>query len=217
MIDFESLGRNVAGNYRYVSWSHRWARSRLKREDRIIARFLAKHENLYRGNRPWKSLDLGCGSQPANPFGADTVCGIDIRDDVQNNVLMADLTFDPIPNETSSLDFVTAHDFIEHVPRVIPLDSGSRFPFVELMREINRVLKPGGFFYSRTPAYPHHEVYQDPTHVNIITSNTFPYYFCWHGLGGPWARMYGFQGRFEFVGQRWSGPRLLTIMRKMSS
>jgi hypothetical protein len=29
--------------------------------------------------------------------------------------------------------------------------------------------------------------------------------------------MYGFQGRFEFVGQRWSGPRLLTVMRKMSS
>lgn len=147
MIDFENLGRNLAGNYRYISWSHRWAKPRLKREDRIIARFLAKHENLYRGGRPWASLDLGCGSHPANPFGAETVCGIDIRDDVENNVLKADLTFDPIPCETSSLDFVTAHDFIEHVPRVIALGSGSRFPFVELMSEIYRVLKPGGFFF----------------------------------------------------------------------
>jgi hypothetical protein len=28
--------------------------------------------------------------------------------------------------------------------------------------------------------------------------------------------MYGFKGRFDLVSQRWSGPRLLTVMVKLS-
>jgi SAM-dependent methyltransferase len=217
MLDISNLLRNLGGNYRFVHHAHRWAEPGLRQQNRIIERFVSKHRAGYPAQRPWSSLDLGCGSEPANPFAAEAIAGVDIREDVQNNVVRADLAFDAIPFASDSQDFVTAHDFVEHVPRVIPFQAGSRFPFVELMSEIHRVLKPGGYFYSRTPAFPHPDVFQDPTHVNIITVNTFPYYFCWHGLGGPWARMYGFKGRFELMGQRWSGPRLLTVMKKMVS
>ncbi len=54
------------------------------------------------------------------------------------------------------------------------------------------MLRPGGFFYALTPAYPSVEAFCDPTHVNIITNSTHRYF-----TGeSPLARMYGFQGHF---------------------
>ena len=70
------------------------------------------------------------------------------------------------------------------------------------MNEIYRVLKPGGIFLHVTPAFPSPEAFQDPTHVNIITENTFPCYFC---NPNPDAKNlgYGFTGDFELIDQRW--------------
>ena len=67
------------------------------------------------------------------------------------------------------------------------------------MDEIWRVLAPGGLLYAVTPAYPHAEAFQDPTHVNIITDHTHDY-FCG---AKPLARMYGFGGRFEMRRLEW--------------
>ena len=100
-----------------------------------------------------KALDLGCGLQPNNLFKKDEAYGIDIRENTAANVLSADLAISPIPFPDNYFDCVTALDFIEHIPRVI-YNPNIRFCFVELMNEIYRVLKPDGYFYSRTPAYP---------------------------------------------------------------
>jgi SAM-dependent methyltransferase len=142
------------------------------------------------------------------------VCGIDVRASDDPAVVVANLSVAPIPFDDRSFDVVTAFDFIEHVPR-IDLSRDGRFPFVELMNEVHRVLKPGGLFYARTPAYPHADAFQDPTHVNIITEATFRSYFCFHDYGDPWARMYGFAGNFEMVSQGWAGSWLMTLMRKV--
>ena len=37
------------------------------------------------------SLDLGCGEKPKNFFQASKVFGIDVREDLSNNVVKADL------------------------------------------------------------------------------------------------------------------------------
>lgn len=158
-----------------------------------------------------KSLDLGCGLTPKNPFNATEAYGIDVRDDAQAHVVKADLVIEPIPFEDAAFDYVTAHDFIEHVPRVIYLPQ-RRNPFVELMNEIHRVLKPGGLFMSFTPAYPQAAVFRDPTHVNFITDETFPLYF---DDKYRWATAYGFTGAFQVVSQEWRGPQLLSILRKV--
>lgn len=107
----------------------------------------------------------------------------------------ANLSLDPIPHPDSSFDSISAFDFLEHVPRVLSTADGrsTRFPFLELMGEIHRVLKPGGRLYAVTPAYPNAEAFQDPTHVNIITDQTW-LYFC--GVT-PLAKPYGFTGSFE--------------------
>ena len=123
-----------------------------------------------------KTLDLGCGDNPKNPFNASNVYGVDIREDLENGIRCADLAIEKIPYEDEFFDYVTAFEFIEHIPRVV-YSPKRRNSFVELMNEIYRVLKPGGLFLSSTPGYPHGVAFRDPTHVNFITNETFPLYF----------------------------------------
>lgn len=156
-----------------------------------------------------RSLDLGCGLRPKNFFNASLVYGIDNRDDVNERVHRADLILEPIPFADEFFDFVTAHDFLEHIPRLLYVPA-RKTPFVDLMNEIWRVLKPGGRFLSQTPAFPQPAAFTDPTHVNIITDQTFPIYFC----GPLWAKPYGFVGMFELIHQQWNGPHLITVLER---
>lgn len=156
------------------------------------------------------TLDIGCGRDPKNPFQARRVFGLDIREDVDKNVKCADLTLEPIPFPDCSFDYVTAYDFMEHVPRVIYLPA-RRFPFVELMNEIWRTLKPRGIFLSHTPIFPFSPAFRDPTHVNILTHETFPLYF---DNRQRLAGMYGFRGAFEILDQALMPPHLISVLRK---
>lgn len=158
------------------------------------------------------SLDLGCGASPRNPFMATNVSGIDMMPSVvSSSIHQVDLNIDSIPFSDGSLDYVTAFDFLEHVLRAAYVNNKLRLCFVELMNEIYRVLARGGVFLSLTPIYPHPEVFQDPTHVNIMTDKTLTYYFCSPTL---WARMYGFNGKFISVYQNLeSEGKMLSILR----
>ncbi len=160
---------------------------------------------------PTLALDIGCGPKPRNHFNADEVYGLDIRDDLPNKVYMADVIVDKIPFADSFFDYVTAHDLIEHIP-VILYSPTRRYPFVELMNEIWRVLKPGGKFFSLTPAYPNAAAFFDPTHVNYITEETFALGFC---SDNPTARSAGFYGQFVVDAQIWLGPHLACQLTKL--
>jgi len=160
-----------------------------------------------------KTLDLGCGLEPKNPFNADEIYGIDIRESVNKNIFNVDLAIQPMPFEDNFFDFVTAFDFIEHIPRVVYLPR-RKFCFVDFMSEVYRVLKPNGMFLSFTPAFPKAPAWRDPTHINIITDETFPMYFddkvCT-------AKMYGFKGAFSIDHQSWHQDdiHLQTFMKKV--
>ena len=157
-----------------------------------------------------KTLDLGCGTKPRNPFSAHTVFGVDINDVSISNIVQSDLSQSPIPFENGSMNFITAFDFIEHVPRVIYLPS-IRFSFIELMNEIHRVLKPGGIFLAQTPVYPFSACFTDPTHVNPVTSETFSLYF---DDQRKWGAIYGFKGSFRVRQQVLFATHLLTVLQK---
>lgn len=150
------------------------------------------------------SLDLGCGETIRNPYQALKVVGLDIQD--------ADLAIEPIPHPDDYFDFVTAYDFLEHIPRLLYVPQ-RRYPFVELMSEVWRVMKVGGKFLSSTPAFPHAPAFQDPTHVNIITPLTFAEYF---DDEKTWAKMYGFKGKFRINNMRYHGPHLIAELEKVS-
>ena len=163
-----------------------------------------------------KTLDLGCNDRPRNPYNHQEVYGIDLMPLELEGItyFQANLSLQPIPFPDNYFDCVSAFDFIEHVPRqLLSLDTGqTRLPFIELMNEIWRVLKPGGIFYAVTPAYPSAVAFQDPTHVNFITKRTHEY-FCGNS---PGANTYGFVGRFEALRVEFVVPKIaLTANRSM--
>ena len=189
-------------------------------EPALLPRLLALDQDLAAKPRiilprETASLDLGCGKDPKNPFQAHSVSGVDVRNvslPGLRELRTADLVTDPIPYPDNSFDYITAFDFIEHIPRLIYAPR-RRNAFVELMNEIYRCLKPGGLFLSLTPAYPNKQAFQDPTHVNIITEDTFPSYF---DDTRRWGRMYGFTGIFRIVHQSWKDEgKLLSILRAL--
>jgi SAM-dependent methyltransferase len=151
-----------------------------------------------------RHLDLGCGPVPRNPYQQDELFGVDIaptENSSQITIRQANLTLQAIPFPDHYFDSLSAFDFLEHVPRVLPTPDGlsTRFPFIELMNEIHRVLRPGGILYALTPCYPAYEAFQDPTHVNIMTEKTHLYFTGANPLG----RMYGFSGQFEARKVEW--------------
>jgi SAM-dependent methyltransferase len=156
-------------------------------------------------------LDLGSGARPSNPFKCKTLIASDVN---PSAVGVEDLNFSfvqitdisNIPLADKSVDTVSAFDLLEHIPRYKYTWSWN--PFIEIMNEIYRVLKPGGIFLAVTPAFPSPQAFQDPTHVNIISEETISYFD-----ENAWATTlsYGYVGRFSKVHQSWlrgSGPYL---------
>lgn len=147
------------------------------------------------------SLDIGCGGNPRNPFNVESVYGVDIVSSSNANIKQADLTIEKIPFDDNLFNYVTAYDFIEHIPRLIYYKNKRLQPFIELMNEVWRVLKPGGIFKAHTPAFPKEEAFVDPTHINFITKDTHKY-FC----GNEYlelSKSYGFNGLFQAKNIYW--------------
>ena len=148
-----------------------------------------------------RTLDLGCNKEPRNPFDATEVYGLDIFDQGNPNIKIGDVVLDGIPFEDNYFDYITAYDFVEHIPRLLYIDGKRRAPFMELMSEVYRTLKTGGTFKAHTPAVPYSQTFQDPTHVNFITENTVAYFI----IGGmvEVGNDYGFNGQFKLINQYW--------------
>jgi SAM-dependent methyltransferase len=151
-----------------------------------------------------KTLDLGCGFHANNPFNAAELFGVDLttpKEPTPFNFKQVNIATESLPFSNSYFDYVTAFDVIEHIPRqaIDYRDNSVKTPFIDLMNEIHRVLKPGGIFYALTPCYPAGQAFQDPTHVNFITKDTHVY-FCGENC---YATRYGFNGNFKPIEIKW--------------
>lgn len=158
------------------------------------------------------ALDLGCGAHPMNRFGASKAYGVDLYEDTKKAVKKCRLGFEAIPFADNSLDYLTAYDLLEHIPRYSDDSEVGYTPFIFLMNECYRVLKPGGIFLSMTPVYPFLGAFQDPTHNNIITVDTFRLYFSDEKL--EIASHYGITTIFRIKYQRLLGQHLVAVLEK---
>jgi hypothetical protein len=80
------------------------------------------------------------------------------------------------------------------------------------MNECYRVLKKDGVFLSMTPIYPYLGAFQDPTHNNIMTVDTFKLYFSEDKL--DIATHYGITANFRIIEQKMYGQHLIAVLTK---
>lgn len=103
--------------------------------------------------------DIGCGpSKHPGSVGVDVVAQAGV--DVVHNLDQL-----PWPLEDGSFDLVLCNHLVEHVD-----------DFVATVRELHRILKPGGYLIVRTPHYSHVDSFVDPTHKRHLTTESFSYF-----------------------------------------
>ena len=100
-------------------------------------------------------------------------CGYDIRPDwinldiapLEGVDIVHDLAEAPLPFRDNEFDYILCSDILEHI-----LD------YPKVLREIHRVLKPGGIVEIRTPHYSYSRAYADPTHIRYFSMETFDFF-----------------------------------------
>ena len=158
------------------------------------------------------AVDLGSGTNPTNDFRAETIHGLDVFEDKKNGVSKCRLGFEDLPYDDNSIDYLTANDLLEHIPRYSDILETGRTPFIYLMNECYRVLKKDGIFISTTPIYPYYGAFQDPTHNNIMTPHTLRLYFS--DQKSAHASSYGINTNFKIRYERISGQHLIAVLQK---
>jgi SAM-dependent methyltransferase len=174
-----------------------WSNPR-KEASRLIKEIQGRGEKV--------KVDLGCG------FRKQGNIGIDITREGTAADLVCRIGFEPLPLDDNSVHKIVCRDFLEHLPKAYYSESAKslKYPIIDLMNEIWRVLRPGGTFTSRTPCFPHMEVHRDPTHLSVWTLESMDY-FCGKF---PVAKIYGVKEWFELVENRMDGFYLFAILRK---
>ena len=171
------------------------------------------HNKFSHGNNhDTRAVDLGCGLTLKNRFGANKAFGVDLYEDKNNGVFKCRLGFEKLPFEDDSVDYLTAYDLLEHIPRYSDIKEIGHTPFIFLMNECFRVLKKDGLFLSMTPIYPYLGAFQDPTHNNIMTADTFEFYFSNNKI--EIASHYGINSNFNIRYQRMLGQHLIAVLQK---
>jgi ubiquinone/menaquinone biosynthesis C-methylase UbiE len=115
-----------------------------------------------------KKLNLGCGTDIKkgwiNLDSAD-LPGVDVVHDI--NIL-------PLPFGENSFDEILCQDILEHTENYIPL-----------LKELHRVLTPGGVLHIRVPHFTSKNNFIDPTHRRMFSSFTFDFFIKgtrWHDV-----------------------------------
>lgn len=115
-------------------------------------------------------LDIACGANKQPGF-----VGIDIQP-FPGVDIVHDLNVHPWPLPDECTIRAIASHIVEHIPKVA-IDGGrTRFPLIEFMDEVWRVLKPGGEFAIAAPHGYSLGYMQDPTHASALCEASFVYF-----------------------------------------
>jgi len=127
-----------------------------------------------------KSLNLGCGTDVRPGWvnlDAASLPGVDV---------VHDLNRMPLPFDDGAFSLIHAKDVLEHVN------------YVEVLRELHRILASGGILKIQVPHFTSADNYIDPTHIRQFSIRTFDFFVANH----PEARPYYFDFAFAAIERR---------------
>ena len=115
-------------------------------------------------------LDIGCGASPQPGF-----VGMDVRP-LSGVDIVHDCNVHPWPLPDGCVLQAVCSHLVEHIPPVAIVDGRTRFPFVEFMDEVWRVLRDDGELAIAAPHGSSQGFIQDPTHCNAVNETTWLYF-----------------------------------------
>lgn len=131
-----------------------------------------------------KKLNLACGRDYKKGW-----INTDILKDESRGVkpdIVFDLQYFPWPIKSNSCEYVLLSHYLEHLPHLIETDVGKQDALVRTMKEVHRILKPGGTREIRVPDPANILSYfNTPTHYRLITEGVIEAFTHGPGEGQP--------------------------------
>jgi SAM-dependent methyltransferase len=126
-----------------------------------------------------KKLNLGSGSDIKEGWvnlNIVHVPGVDVVHDIEKL---------PLPFADNSFDEILAQDILEHVQ------------YLPVLKDLYRILKPGGSLHIRVPHFTSRNNFTDPTHIRYFSISTFDYFakgtYIWRKKRGEFFFEYAFE------------------------
>jgi SAM-dependent methyltransferase len=129
------------------------------------------------------SLNLGCGRDIRKGWinlDIASLPGVDVVHDLRQL---------PLPFEDEQFDRILAKDVLEHVD------------YIPLLKELHRILRPGGELMIQVPHFTSADNYVDPTHKSKFSVRTLEFFISDSKLG----REYYFDFSFQRIARRHIG------------
>jgi SAM-dependent methyltransferase len=132
-----------------------------------------------------RSLNLGCGSDIRPSSERMTWVNLDIAA-LPGVGVVHDIEQAPWPLEDASFDHVRCEMILEHME------------YVPVIREIHRILKPGGSVFIVVPHFTSRNNFIDPTHKKLFSIRTFEFFT----KNNAYGRDYYFDFHFSRIARR---------------
>lgn len=129
-----------------------------------------------------KKLNLGCGTDFKDGWvnlDSAAISGVDVVHNVETL---------PLPFEDNSFEEILAQDILEHIE------------YVPVLRDLHRILAPGGKIHIRVPHFTSKNNFIDPTHKRQFSVSTWDFFV--KGTRKFEQRAYYFDFAFDFIESR---------------
>jgi predicted SAM-dependent methyltransferase len=124
-----------------------------------------------------KKLNIGCGHDIREGWinlDSAAIHGVDVVHNLEEV---------PLPFSDEEFDSILAKDVLEHLD------------YVPVLKEIHRILKPGGTLEISVPHFSSVDNYVDPTHKKMFATKTFEFF----SEQSPYSRDYYFDFSFQKI------------------